>query len=382
MPLSRDDLRMIDNSLETYLRHHYDDGERRRIYDSTEGWSAKHWRAMADGLGLLGAGLPEDVGGFGGGAAAHALIMQRLGSALFLEPYLSTAVIGAGFLRHGTHAAAADLMAGIVAGQVRMAYAHGEPETRYNLAHVGTRARRRGGDYVLDGRKAVVLGGPGATHIIVVARVSGDVRDREGISLFLLEADRPGITRRDYRTLSGMPASEIMLSGVMAFGRDLLCADGAALPLTARVVDEATVAICAEAVGVMTRLHADTLAYTQQRSQFGRALSSYQVLQHRMVDMLMMATHSKSLVARAVEALESSDLERTKLVSAAKVYVGKAARFCGQQAIQLHGGIGMTDELPVGFYFKRAVEIERQFGAIDHHLTRYARAAYTQPVAG
>ena len=371
-----DDQRMIRDSVAGYLRDRYDDAERRRIIDSEAGWSAPHWQAFANELGLLGAGFAESHGGLGGGAAEHALILEEFGSALVVEPFLSTAVIGGGFLKASNAAVAPQLIADAIAGKAIIAYAAGEPEARSNPAHVATRAECRGADYVIDGAKAVVLGAVSATHLIVVTRTAGGDRDRDGISVFVVDVSLPGITRRDYRTISGGPASDITFAGVTVPASALLLPEGAALPVIERIIDEATALLCAEANGVMRRLHGDTLAYTSQREQFGKPLASFQVLQHRMVDMLVAMEHSASITARAIEALDADANERGRAVSAAKVYVGKSLRFIGQQAIQLHGGMGMTDELAVGFFFKRAIEIERQFGSVDYHLTRYTRLAY------
>ncbi len=373
-PLS-DDQRMIRDSVAGYLRDRYDDAERRRIIDSEAGWSAPHWQAFAGELGLLGAGFAEAAGGLGGGAAEHALILEEFGSALVVEPYLSTAVIAGGFLKASNAEAAPQLIADAIAGTAIFAYAAGEPNARSNPAHVATRAECRGANYVIDGQKAVVLGAVGATHLIVVARTSGGDRDPDGISLYVVDAKLPGISRRDYRTISGGPASDISFANVTVPASALLVPEGTALPLIERIVDEATALLCAEANGVMRRLHGDTLAYTSQRQQFGKALASFQVLQHRMVDMLVAMEHSQSITARAIELLDAAPAERARAVSAAKVYVGKSLRYIGQQAIQLHGGMGMTDELAVGFFFKRAIEIERQFGSVEYHLTRYTRLA-------
>lgn len=380
MPLPAEDLMMFRETVATYLRNAYDEGERRRIVDSPDGWAESHWGAFAR-LGVLGAGLPAHLGGMDGGGEAHRVIMELFGSALVLEPYLSTVVIGGSFLQHGTFSKAADMVGAIIDGNVRLAYAAAEPRSRYNLAHIETRARRVGSEYILEGCKSVVLSAPLATHLIIIARTSGDTLCPEGISAFIVEADRPGIVRRDFRTLSGGLASEIVLDKVVVPATSMLAPEGEAFPVIERVIDEATVALCSEAVGIMERLHADTLSYTQQRTQFGRTLASNQVLQHRLVDMLIMTTHSSSIVASATASLDKSAAERARMASAAKVYVGKSVRFCGQQSIQLHGGMGMTDELAIGFLFKRAIEIERQFGSIDHHLTRYEQISFQHSLA-
>jgi hypothetical protein len=224
---------------------------------------------------------------------------------------------------------------------------------------------------VLNGHKAVVYGAPWATHLIVTTRSSGGQRDKDGVSVFLVPADAKGITRRDYPTVDGSQASEVYFENVAVGADALLGAEGKGLPLVEQVVDEATAALCAEACGVTRTLHALTLDYAKQRKQFGKPISEFQVLQHRMVDMLVAMEHSQSITARAIELLDAAPAERARAVSAAKVYVGKSLRYIGQQAIQLHGGMGMTDELAVGFFFKRATMIEGQFGSMDHHLARF-----------
>lgn len=364
---------MIRDSIADYLRDQYDVSERQKIAASDAGWSRDHWNAFAHDLGLLGAGIDQAHGGLGGGNQMHAIVMEQFGRALVTEPYLATTVIAGGFLQHGFHLDATALLGQLIEGDLIVAYAHGEPGTRYDLAHVTTRAERIGPRFVLQGIKSTVLGAPFASHLIVVARSSGSARDRYGLSVFLVPAGAHGIERRDFRTISGAPASEVTLDNVAVPASALLAETDCALPLIERVVDTARAALCAEGVGVISRMLDDTVAYTKERHQFGVPIGSFQALQHRMADMLIQVTLASSITERAVKALNRPDVERARAISAAKAFVGKAARFVAQNAVQLHGGMGMTDELPLGSYFKRAFEIERQFGDVDYHVSRFGR---------
>jgi alkylation response protein AidB-like acyl-CoA dehydrogenase len=298
------------------------------------------------------------------------IVMEELGKALVVEPYLPTVVIGGGFLKHSGHAAAADLIGGIIEGRNIFAFAYAEPQGRYNLAALATTAKKDGAGWTLNGHKAVVIGAPYATHLIVTARTSGGERDAQGISVFLVEKGAKGVTTRDYPTVDGFRASEVYFENVSLGADALIGPADQGLPLVEKVVDEAIAATCAEACGVLRKLHEGTLEYTKQRKQFGVPISSFQVLQHRMVDMFIQVEQSISMTYMA-NIKVTDDAERAKAVAAAKVQIGKACRFVGQQAIQLHGGMGMTDEMAIGHYFKRATMIESQFGSVDHHLARY-----------
>jgi alkylation response protein AidB-like acyl-CoA dehydrogenase len=296
------------------------------------------------------------------------VIMEELGKTLVVEPYLGTVVIGGGFLKHSNYAGASDLIASIIGGETIIAFAYAEPQARYTWQDLKTTAKKDGGGYVLNGHKAVVIGAPYATHLIVTARTGGGQRDGEGVSVFIVPKGAKGVTTRDYPTVDGFRASEVTFENV-ALGADaLIGSEGAALPLVEKVIDEAIVATCAEACGVFRRLHEGTLEYTKQRKQFGQPISQFQVLQHRMVDMFIQLEQSISMTYMADIKLADSDAERAKGASAAKVQIGKAAKFIGQNAIQLHGGMGMTDEMAIGHYFKRATMIESAFGSTDHHL--------------
>jgi alkylation response protein AidB-like acyl-CoA dehydrogenase len=297
--------------------------------------------------------------------------MEELGKALVVEPYLGTVVIGGGFLKHSGYAGAADLIGGIIGGQTIFAFAYAEPQARYTWQDLKTTAKKEGSGYVINGHKAVVIGAPYATHLIVTARTGGGQRDEQGVSVFIVRKDAKGVSTRDYPTVDGFRASEVTFENVSVGADALVGAEGAALPLVQRVIDEAIVATCAEACGVFRKLHEGTLEYTKQRKQFGQPISQFQVLQHRMVDMFINLEQSISMTYMANIKLADDEVERAKGASAAKVQIGKAAKFIGQNAIQLHGGMGMTDEMAIGHYFKRATMIESAFGSTDHHLARY-----------
>lgn len=362
---------MLRDTVASYLADNYAFDARQKLIKSEAGWSPAVWQAFAEELGILGAPFAEDVGGLGGGPLENMIVMEEIGKQLVVEPYLGTVVIGGGFLKHSGAQIASDVIAKIISGEVVIAFAYAEPQGRYNLADITTTAKKDGGSYVLDGKKAVVIGAPWATHLIVTARTAGSQRNTLGVSVFLVEKSAAGVTTRDYPTVDGQRASEVTFENVRVGAENMLGTENHGYELVERVVDEAIAALSAEAVGTMRRMHEQTLDYARQRKQFGAPLASFQVLQHRMVDMFMNLEQSISMTYMATLKLDESPEERAKAASAAKVQIGKACRFVGQNAIQIHGGMGMTDELAVGHYFKRATMIEGQFGSVDHHLRRY-----------
>jgi alkylation response protein AidB-like acyl-CoA dehydrogenase len=366
-----DEQRMLRDSLSSFLSDTYDFDARKKAIAAEPGWRPDIWRALAQDLGVLGAALPEEMGGLGGGPIDTLVVMEELGKALVVEPYLETVVIGAGLLKRIDTPAATKAVAEIIAGERIVTLAWGEPKGRYDTNDVSTRATRDGAGWRLDGRKAVVTGAPMAHQLIITARTSGEQRDPQGVSLFLVDKAAPGVTTRDYITVDGRQASEIALDGVSLSADALLGDEGAGLPLVEQVLDEARAALCAEALGVMSQLLAQTLAYTKQRRQFGHAISDFQVLQHRMVDMFIQHEQAVSMTYMATLKLDQPADERAKAVSAAKAFVGKACRFVGQNAVQTHGGIALTNELALSHYFKRAAMIESELGSVDWHLARY-----------
>ena len=366
-----DEQSMLRDTVASYLRDNYDIEKRRAAIKSEAGWRPAVWKAFADELGILGAPFSEDHGGLGGGALENMIVLEEFGKALVVEPYLGTVVIGGGFLKHSGHARAADLIGQIIAGQAIFAFAHAEPQGRYNLADLKTTAKKDGAGYVLNGQKAVVIGAPWATHLIVTARTGGSQREAAGVSVFIVEKSAKGVTTRDYPTVDGSRASEVMFENVALPAEALIGPEGAALPLIEQVVDEAIIASCGEAVGVLSTAQQMTVEYAKQRKQFGQPIGQFQVLQHRMVDMFIQVEQSISMTYMAHIRMEEGPEARAKAASAAKAQIGKACKFVGQNAIQLHGGMGMTDEMAIGHYFKRATALEALFGNTDHHLARY-----------
>jgi alkylation response protein AidB-like acyl-CoA dehydrogenase len=366
---------MLRDMLARFLADTYDFDKRQAMIASPEGRDPGVWRALATELGILGAPFAEAHGGLGGGALENAIMMEEFGRAIAIEPYLQTVVIGGAALKATGGAVADTAITQIIAGEMIIAFAYAEPQSRYNLSDIQTTAKKDGGGYVLNGHKSVVYAAPWATHLLVTARTGGARRDAEGISLFLIDAKGPGIVRRDYPTVDGYRASEIYFESASISADALLGDEGGALPVIEQIVDEATVAIAAEACGVTERLHAGTVDYAKQRQQFGQPIGRFQVLQHRMVDMYMEVEQAQSMALMATLKLDLPPSGRMAAVSACKAKVARACQFVGQNAIQTHGGIGITQELAIGHYFKRATMIEGQFGSADHHYARYERLA-------
>ncbi|MEQ1547194.1 MAG: acyl-CoA dehydrogenase family protein, partial [Chakrabartia sp.] len=301
------------------------------------------------------------------------IMMEQLGEVIAIEPYLQTVVLGGGALKATGGAMADHMIPQIIDGSAIIAFAYAEPQGRYDLANLRVTAKKEGAGYVLNGHKSVVYAAPWATHLLVTARTGGSQRETDGISLFLIDAKGPGITRRDYPTVDGFMASEIYFENASVPADALLGGEGSALPVIEQIVDEATVAVCAEACGVTRKLHAGTLEYARQRNQFGQPIARFQVLQHRMVDMFMEVEQALSMTTMATLKLDLPANERMAAVSSCKAKVSRACKFVGQNAIQTHGGIGITQELAIGHYFKRATMIEGQFGSADHHYDRFER---------
>ena len=349
----------------------YDFDTRRKVAKSELGWRPEMWSQFAE-LGLLGASFTEAEGGFGSGPIEAMIISEEFGKGLVIEPYLQTVVIGGNFFRHGgTHAQKEEHIAGIIGGETRFAFAYSEPKSRFDINDVSTTAKKDGAGYTLNGHKAVVLGAPFATHLIVTARTSGGQRDANGVTVFLVAKNARGVTTRDYPTVDGLRASEVYFENV-AVGADAVIGqvDGG-LPLVEKVVDNAIAALCAEAVGCFKVLNEATISYAKQRKQFGQPIATFQVLQHRMVDMFMAAEQASSMTYMVTLKLDEADKARKLAASVAKVQVGKAGKLVSQDAVQIHGGMGMTDELNVGHFFKRVTMIESQFGNTDWHLRRF-----------
>jgi alkylation response protein AidB-like acyl-CoA dehydrogenase len=365
-----DEQKILRDTVASYLADHYAFDQRRAVVGQEPGWRPDVWKAFAEELGILGAAFPEALGGLGGGPVETMILMEAFGKALVVEPYLGTVVIAGGFLKHADHPRAAELVGRIIAGEAVFAFAWAEPGARYNLADLKTIATRQGSGWVLNGAKAVVAGAPWASYLIVTARTSGGRREAHGVSVFLVEKDAPGVVCRDYPTVDGGRASEISFEGVQLPADALIGPAEMGLPLVEKVVDEALAALCAEGCGVLRRMQEDTVAYVKARKQFGVPIGSFQALQHRMADMFIHLEQATSMTYMATLKLGRED-ERGKACAAAKAQLGKACRFIGESAVQLHGGMGVTDEMAIGHYFKRATLIESAFGGTDHHLARY-----------
>ena len=358
---------MLRDGLSKFLASRYDLEGSRAAAKTGAGWQPEIWRGFAEELGILGAILPESAGGIGGGPVETMVIAEELGRALVIEPFIDTVVVSGGLLARAGNDSAATVLERISEGSAIVALAAGEDSDHWDT--LSTKASREGDDWVLTGAKSVVLAAPIATHLLIAARTDGD------ISLFLTEFDAAappaGMTVHTYRTIDDRCAADLTFDGVRLPATALVHRD--AWPSLARARDEGAAAVCAEAVGAMRRVLADTVDYCKQRQQFGTPIGSFQVLQHRMVDMYMELEQSVAAAYLAVLNLDAEPDIRARAVSAAKATVGRAARFVGQNAVQLHGGMGMTEELAIGHYFKRLTACQYEFGSTDHHRTRYAQ---------
>lgn len=365
----------LREALTRQLERSYGFDKRKQIVASAEGTSAKVWQQLAE-LGALAVALPEAHGGMGGGGVDTLVVMEALGRRLVVEPFIPTIVLGAGLVADaGSEAQRAAILPAVAAGERLLALAHEEPQARYQLNYVTTKARQGGDGFVLDGHKHVVLGGEAAHTLIVSARTSGEAGDAAGITLLLVDAAAPGVVRRGYRTQDSHRAADITFTGVKVAAEAVLGAVDGGGQLVERAVERGIAAACAEALGVMGVMLELTSSYVKTREQFGVPIGSFQALQHRLADMLMRVEQARSMAYLAAGTVGASDAaERRRVMAAAKVMVSQAARFVGQQAIQLHGGIGVTDEAQVSHYFKRLTVLELLFGDADHHLGRFSDA--------
>ena len=366
--------RQLADSLNKYLGAHYGFEQRKAIIGSPTGFSDAVWNAFAE-MGLTAIALPEADGGFGGGALDLLAPMQALGAALVVEPLLDHIALGARLVAcAGSDAQRAAWLPGAIDGSVKLAFAGLEPGRRYELAPVVTTARQSGNGWALDGRKAVVVGAPSATRLVVSARTGGNAGGDSGTSLFLVEPKQPGVALNPCRTIDGQRAADVTFTNV-ALGADaLLGAEGGAQPFIDEAADFATALLCAEAIGAMQSANDATLEYLKTRRQFGAPIGVNQALQHRMVEMFISTEQARSMAILAASKVdkESDPHERQRAVSAAKVKIADAARQVSQEAVQLHGGMGMTEELKVSHTFRRLTMIAQRFGDADHHLERYA----------
>ena len=364
---------LLRSSIQRFLREQYDFDERRKIVATDEGWSRRHWKSFAE-LGLCAAPFQESSGGLGGGSLATMIVMQEFGRNLVVEPYFETVVLAGGLIEDvGSAEQRETFLPKIMEGDAIWALAWAEGRSRYDFNNVTTTARRQGNKFVLSGTKAAVVGAPWADKLIVSARTSGGPRDRDGVSLFVVDRHSANLHLQGFKTIDGRRAAELTLMNVEVPASQMLGSEGEGVVALEATRNRAIAALCAEAVGAMAELNSATLEYSKTRKQFGVALGTFQVLQHRMVDMFIALEESISLTQHLNLTLASKEADGSKLASGAKTKVGYAARFVAEQAVQLHGGMGMSDELNVGHYFKRISSINVQFGDPAYHLMRYAQ---------
>jgi alkylation response protein AidB-like acyl-CoA dehydrogenase len=365
--------KLLQDSVERFVQDNYELDKRARLVASSKGFSDEYWQTMAE-LGWFALPFPEALGGFGGNQIDTMVVMEQLGKGLVLEPFFASIVLGGGVLkRAGSDAQLAELVPGIIDGSRQLTLAYAEEQARFDLHDVTTAARADGDGFVINGHKSMVANAETASHLIVSARTSGGQIDERGISLFLIDAGADGVSLQNFPTVDGLRASEVTLDDVRV-GADALIGelDGGFSVLNG-VAGDAILALSAEAIGCMEVLYRDTVAYTQERVQFDHPLSDFQVLQHRMVEMFMEYEQCKSLLYRAtLEAVQGDGAEAQRAIHALKHMVGKTGIFIGENAVQLHGGMGMTEELRVGHYFKRLLVIDAQFGNADYHLEKFA----------
>jgi pimeloyl-CoA dehydrogenase small subunit len=365
-----DDQRLLLESVSRLLADNYNFAQRRTYLAKPEGFSSEMWSKFAE-LGLLGLPFAEEYGGFGGGAQEVMLVMQAFGRVLVLEPFLATVVLGGAAIKTvGSDAQKKALLPAIAEGGLKLAFAHGERQARYDLTDVVTTAKQNRGRWVLDGSKTVVSHGEAADRLIVSARTSGERHDEDGITLFLVDASAQGVARRGYATRDETRAADISLSNAAG---EVLGEVGKGLAIIEKIVEAGIAATAAETVGAMEAMNEMTLEYSKTRVQFGQPIGSYQVVQHRLADMFMAQEQGRSMAMLATMSVDNrDDAERRHDFALAKVGVGQSGRYVSQSAVQMHGGIGMTEEYAVGHYFRRCMVIERLFGDPAYYLQRLA----------
>jgi alkylation response protein AidB-like acyl-CoA dehydrogenase len=366
---------LLADTLRRYLSNDYSFETRARIVASPSGWSESVWAALAE-MGILGVPYAEEYGGYAGTTVDMMVVMEALGEALVVEPYLATVGIGGRLVaRGGSPSQRKRILPGVVQGTHRLAFAHTERGARYSLQSVGTRARRAGAGWVLEGEKRAVLHGGGADTLVVSARTAGGDTDPGGISLFLVERDTPGVTVKEYRTIDELRGADVWFSEARVPEEALLGAEGAGLGLIEDVTDYGIALLAAEAVGAMRSANEATLEYIKTRRQFGVPIGSFQVLQHRMVDMTISYEQARSMACLACVKVDTAEAaERRRVASAVKIKIADACRHVSQEAVQLHGGMGMTEELKVSHTFRRLTMIAQTFGDAEHHLERFANS--------
>ena len=362
---------LIQDQVDQFVQKEYDWETRQSLSNSELGFGKDNWKKFAE-LGWLGISVSEDSGGFGGSAIESMLIMEAFGKGLVVEPFLETVIMAGGLIDdHGSDQQKSSFLEPAIAGEMHLALAYAEPQSRFNLSDVVTEAKADGDNFIINGYKSVAMNGPSADQIIVSARTSGTHLDEHGISLFIIVANASGLDKTNYKTVDGRRASDLTFENVSVSKENLIGDQDKGFEILDSAIDKAILAISAEAVGAMEVLYKTTVEYTKTREQFGTAIGKFQVLQHRMVDMFMEYEQCKSLLYMATMKHEEKAEDAKKAISGLKYQVGKAGKFIGQQAVQLHGGMGVTDELNVGHYFKRLTTVGTIFGNTDYHLKKY-----------
>jgi alkylation response protein AidB-like acyl-CoA dehydrogenase len=368
-----DEQQLLKDSVGRFVLDNYSVERKRELRDTELGYAAENWQQFAE-LGWLALPFSEEDGGFGGSSLDVAVIMEEFGRGLVAEPYLVNIALCGRFLASANAEQRASWLPALIAGESQWAFAFAEPRGRYNLGSIAVSATAGDNGYVLTGKKVAVLNGHAADYLLVTARTAGETRDRSGISLFVVAADAPGVSRTAYPLVDGTPGADIEFDGVEVSAQHMIGAPGAAYPLVEDCIAQAILAVGAEALGAMDTLLAQTVEYTKTREQFGQPISNFQALQHRMADMYLDCESLRSLLYYACIARDEDRSDKLQAASALKVKVGDAGRFVSQQAVQLHGGIGMTDELGVGHYFKRLLLLNTLFGDSEHHVQRFIDA--------
>ena len=362
---------LLNNMVTSFVRDNYDWETRCSIVKTEEGWKQENWSQFAE-LGLLGVPFSEDHGGLGGSPTDLMIVMEQFGKGLIVEPYLPSVILAGGLITNlGSKEQTDQIVPKIISGDQRYVFAYAEHQSRFDLFDVKTSAAKDGDTYVINGLKSVVFGAGAATHIIIAARTSGDQRSKKGITLFMTEIGSEGITLQNYPTIDEYRASEVIIENLKVSKDAILGKVDEAYDVIEEEVDKSTIAACSEALGILEVLKDATTDYCKNRKQFGQPISKNQVIQFRLVDMMMEYEQAKSILYMAITSDLSNPDERRKTVSALKSRMGKAIKFVGENAIQLHGGMGMTEEYMISHYFKRATMIGVLFGNVDYHMKRF-----------
>ena len=364
---------LIQGQVSQFIQRDYDWEKRQELSNSERGFSDENWKQFAE-LGWLGISISEEAGGFGGSSLDTMIIMEEFGKGLVVEPFLETIVLSASILDDaGSKQQKDEILNKVIEGNLQLATAFSEPQSRYNLEDIVTTATKQDDSYLINGFKSVVMNGPAADSFIISVRTSGSQSDKEGITLFLLDSNQNGVSKRDYATVDGRKACELTLEDVSVSSASIIGKEGGGLDLLQNAINRAILAVSAEAVVAMEVIYKTTVEYTKTREQFGQAIGKFQVLQHRMVDMFMEYEQAKSLLYMATIKHSEGAKDADKAIAGLKYHIGKAGKFIGQQSVQLHGGMGVTEELNVGHYFKRLTTIGTIFGNSDYHLVKYSK---------